>query len=205
MKSELFELKGTRLGALRSEKELESVDRDKAEEAFKTQKKKMDDFLREKGFVKYKTGSYLRRNKLDVLEYIGLQKDHYGSKTFAVNYALIPLYTPHSFFYYDLSDRLGRMICNKDIWWDYADEETAEISFRNVMDAIEMFLMPWFEGMESKESLKKELLRENKIRESYGGNGEYYCYWLNALDSDEDFTEIIKRNIEAFKLPKKLQ
>lgn len=73
------------------------------------------------------------------------------------------------------------------------------------MDAIEIFLLPWFEEMESRESLKKELLRENKIRESYGGDAEYYCYWLDALDSEEDFTEIINQNIKKFKLPKKLQ
>ncbi len=204
MKREMFELKGTRV-FLRSEKELELIDKNKADEAFKTQKNKMDDFLCQKGFVKFKTSSYIKRNKLDVLEYVDLFKDRYGSKTFTVNYALIPLYTPHSFFYYDLTDRLGILIRNRDTWWDFADEEIAAISFRNVMDAIEIFLLPWFEEMESRESLKKELLRENKIRESYGGDAEYYCYWLDALDSEEDFTEIINQNIKKFKLPKKLQ
>lgn len=205
MKSEMFELKGTWDGALRSEEELELIDKEKAEEAFKMQKRKLDDFLCKKDFAKYKTGSYLRRNKLDVLEYIGLQKDHYGSKTFTVNYALIPLYTPHDFFYYDLTDRLGELIRNRDTWWDYADQKIAEISFQNVMDAIDIFLMPWFKEMESGESLKEELLRKNKIRESYGGDAEHYCYWLDALDSKEDFTEIINQNIRKFKLPKKLQ
>lgn len=135
----MFELKGAWDGALRSEEELELIDKEKAEEAFKMQKRKLDDFLCKKDFAKYKTGSYLRRNKLDVLEYIGLQKDHYGSKTFTVNYALIPLYTPHDFFYYDLTDRLGKLIRNRDTWWDYADQKIAEISFRNVMDAIDIF------------------------------------------------------------------
>ena len=35
MKSEMFELKGTWDGALRSEEELELIDKEKAEEAFK--------------------------------------------------------------------------------------------------------------------------------------------------------------------------
>ena len=206
MKSEMFELKGTHDCHLRSEKELELIDKTKADEAFKTQKKKLDDYLQQKGFVKFKTSSYIKRNKLDVLEYVDLQKERYGSKTFTVNYALIPLYTPHDFFFYDLMERLGNLICNKDIWWDYADEEIAEISFRNVMDAMEIFLMPWFEEKETKESLREELLREKSKRESYGsGLSNAQQKWLDALDSEEDFTEIINRNIEKFKLPKKLQ
>lgn len=204
VKNDKFVLKGVR-AHIRTEEELELIDKAKADEAFKTQKKKMDDFLFKKGFVKYKTSSYLRRNQIDVLEYIDLQTEHYGSKTFTVNYALIPLYTPHSFFYFDLTGRLGKLIRNMDTWWDYADQETAEISFRNVMDAMDIFLMPWFEERETKESLKEELLRENEIRASYGGNAEYYCYWLEALDSNDDFSDIICQNIVKFKLPKKLQ
>lgn len=75
----MFELKGTRV-FLRTEKELELIDKNKADEAFKTQKNKMDDFLRQKGFVKFKTSSYIKRNKLDVLEYVDLFKDRYGSE-----------------------------------------------------------------------------------------------------------------------------
>ncbi len=48
-------------------------------------------------FVKYKANSYIRRNNIDVLEYVNLQKEAYGSQTFTVNYALIPLYVPHDF------------------------------------------------------------------------------------------------------------
>ena len=161
--------------------------------------------MQQKGFVKYKSNSYVRRNKLNVLEYINLQKERYGSKTFTVNYALISLYVPHSFLSFDLGDRLGVLICNKDIWWDYSNEQIAETSFQNVMEAIEMYLLPWFEERENKESLKRELMSEKKKREGYGGRlSDDQQKWLDVVDSEDDFTEIVSSNIEIFKLPKKL-
>ena len=169
-------------------------------------KKRLDIFLQQKGFVKYKTNSYARRNDVDVLEYINLQKEQYGSKTFTVNYALIALYVPHSFLSYDLGDRLGKLICNRDVWWDYADEKSAQVSFQNVMDAIECYLLPWFEERRSKESLKKELLIEEQKHKSYGGRlSDVQQAWLNVIDSKEEHSDIISNNIATFKLPKKLQ
>ena len=171
----------------------------------KEKKKRLDIFLKQKGFVKYKTNSYARRNDVDVLEYINLQKEQYGSKTFTVNYALIALYVPHSFLSYDLGDRLGKLICNRDVWWDYADEKSAQVSFQNVMDAIECYLLPWFEERRSKESLKKELLIEEQKHKSYGGRlSDVQQAWLNVIDSKEDHSDIISNNIATFKLPKKL-
>jgi len=200
-----FELQGIASGAIRSDEEMKTIDKELADNVFKLQKKKMDFFMQQKGFVKYKSNSYVRRNKLNVLEYINLQKERYGSKTFTVNYALISLYVPHSFLSFDLGDRLGVLICNKDIWWDYSNEQIAEMSFHNVMDAIEMYLLPWFEERENKESLKRELLSERKKREGYGGrlSGDQQK-WSDVVDSEDDFTEIVSSNIEIFKLPKKL-
>jgi len=200
-----FELQGIASGAIRSDEEMKTIDKELADNVFKLQKKKMDFFIQQKGFVKYKSNSYVRRNKLNVLEYINLQKERYGSKTFTVNYALISLYVPHSFLSFDLGDRLGVLICNKDIWWDYSNEQIAEMSFHNVMDAIEMYLLPWFEERENKESLKRELLSERKKREGYGGrlSGDQQK-WSDVVDSEDDFTEIVSSNIEIFKLPKKL-
>ena len=150
-----FKLRGNVSGAIRSDDEMASVNKDAADKSFKNQKKKLDLFLQQKGFVKYKTNSYARRNNLNVLEYINLQKERYGSKTFTVNYALIPLYVPHSFFSYDLGDRLGKLICNRDVWWDYSTAEMAEVSFQNVMDAIDKFLLPWFDERNNKEFIFK--------------------------------------------------
>ncbi len=200
-----FKLRGNVSVAIRSEDDLASVDKKAADNSFKDQKKKLDLFLRQKGFVKYKTNSYARRNNVNVLEYINLQKEQYGSKTFTVNYALIPLYVSHPFLSYDLGDRLGKLICDRDVWWDYSNEEIAEVSFQNVMDAIEDFLLPWFKERTSKESLKKELLIKELERKKYGGRlSDIQQAWLNVIDSEDDYSDIISNNIATFKLPKEL-
>ncbi len=200
-----FKLQGNVPVHIRSETEMESIDKEAADGYFKDQKKKLDLFLKQKGFEKYKTNAYARRNEIDVLEYINLQKEQYGSKTFTVNYALIPLYVPHSFLSYDLGGRLGELISDRDIWWDYSDEQIAEASFINIMDAIEAFLLPWFKERENNETLKKELLKEEQKRKSYGGRlSDIQSAWLNVIDSKEDHFEIISSNTAVFRLPKKL-
>ena len=172
-----------------------------------------DDVLRcknqkqaEKGFVKYKANAYVRKNKIDVLEYIDLQKERYGSKTFTVNYALMPLYVPHDYLVTGFGDRLGRLICDTDIWWDYANEAISQISFQNVIDAIEQFVLPWFEKYENEETLKKKLLEDKKKSEQTVRGIPYKnAEWLSALEERGDRTEIILENIEKMKLPKKIK
>ena len=199
-----FKLQGNVSGAIRSDDDMVSIDKEVADNSFKAQKRNLDLFLQQKGFVKYKTNSYVRRNKADVLEYINLQKEQYGSKTFTVNFALIALCVPHSFLSYDLGDRLGKLICARDVWWDYSNEEIAKVSFQNVMDAINDFLLPWFEEREHKEVLKMELLKEEQKRKSYGGRlSDIQQAWLDAIDREEDYSDIISSNIVTFKLPKK--
>ena len=200
-----FKLRGNVSGAIRSDDEMASVNKDAADNSFKEQKKELDFFLQQKGFVKYKINSYVRKNNVNVLEYIDLQKERYGSKTFTVNYALIPLYVTHSYLSYDLGDRLGKLICNRDVWWDYSTAEMAEVSFQNVMDAIDKFLLPWFDERNSKESLKKELLKEEQKRKKYGGRlSDIQQTWLDVIDSEDDYSDIISNNNVTFKLPKKL-
>ena len=201
----IFRLRGNVSGAIRSDDEMSSVDKEAADKSFKDKKKKLDLFLQQKGFAKYKTNAYARRNNLNVLEYINLQKEQYGSKTFTVNYALIALYVPHSFLSYDLGGRLGRLICDRDVWWDYSNAEIAEISFQNVVDAIDDYLLPWFEERKSKESLKRELLKEEQKRKKYGGRlSDIQQAWLNVIDSEDDYSDIISNNIVTFKLPKEI-
>ena len=197
-----FILRGNVSGAIRSDEGMAYIDKEAADNSFKEQKKKLDLFLQQKGFIKYKTNSYARRNNINVLEYIGLQKEQYGSKTFTVNYALIPLYVPHSFLSFDLGDRLGILICDRDVWWDYSNAEIAEVSFQNVMDAIDVFLLPWFEERKYKESLKKELLQVKQKRN--GRLTDNQQAWLNVIDSEDDYSDIIRSNIATLKLPKKL-
>ncbi len=201
-----FKLRGNVPTAIRADEEMTSIDKEAADKSFKEEKKKLDIFLQQKGFVKYKTNSYARRNNADVLEYIYLQKEKYGSKTYTVNYALIALYVPHSFLSYDLGDRLGKLICNKDVWWDYSNEEIAEVSFQNIIDAIDYYLLPWFEERQSKGTLKKELLKEEQKRKKYGGRlSDVQQAWLKAIDKENDYSDIISSNFATLKLPKKLQ
>ncbi|MBO6113494.1 MAG: DUF4304 domain-containing protein [Lachnospiraceae bacterium] len=197
-----FKLKGNVQGAIRSDNDMKLIDKKAADEAFKCNKKRIDIYLKDKGFIKYKTNSFVRINSLDVLEYIDLQKERYGSKTFTVNYALIALYVPHDFLSFDLSDRLGHLICGKDVWWDYSEDSIAYISFQNVIDAFDEYLMPYFEKLSSKEAIKQELLKEKSKREQYGGRlSNDQQAWLNVIDDDLYNNEIIKKNIEVFKLP----
>lgn len=132
-----FKLQGIVSGAIRTDNEMRLIDKELAEKAFKTQKKRLEFFLKEQGFVKYRTNSFIRKNEIDVLEYIDLQKEHNGSKTVTANYALIPLYVPHEFLSFDLGDRLGILISGRDVWWDYSDDIVASVSFDNIIQAIE--------------------------------------------------------------------
>ena len=195
-----FELKGNR-SFLRSDDEMQSIDKEEADNAFKLYKKQyLDTLLKSKGFLKYKTNAYVRRNQVDVLEYIDLQKEKNGSRTFTVNYGLTALYTPHQFLNWDINERIGILICNKDIWWDFVNDDIAKASFENVAKAIEEFVIPWFDARSDDGSIKKMLLDD---REDYGWS-LYKQAWLEAIDHRYDFSETIEENIKLFRLPKSL-
>ena len=201
-----FKLKGNRTH-IRSEKEMLLVDKQVADEAFKKYKKDiLDSYLLSKGFIKYKPNSYVRKNEIDVLEYVDLQKERYGSKTFTVNYAIMPLYVPHDYLVTGFGSRLGKLICDKDIWWDYANDSIAQVSFQNVADAMERFVVPWFDKYASEDALMKKLMEDKKKREQTGLGIPYKNEeWLNALEERGNRTEIILENIEKLKLPKKMK
>ncbi len=197
-----FKLQGNVSTAIRSEEEMKHIDKTIADNAFKLQKKRMDDFMLANGFIKYKSNSYLKWNGIDVLEYVDLQKERYGSKTFTINYALIPLYVPHDFFSFDLGGRLGTLMCGKDVWWDYSEEVIAEISFDNVMNAITEFLLPWFEKNSNYNALMKTLLEEKKKRERHGGRlSDIQQLWVDALREATYSIGVINENKCVFKLP----
>ena len=200
-----FKLKGNVSTAIRSDEDLKCIDKSQAEIVFKTQKKRLDDFLQTYGFVKYKGRAYVRWNKIDVLEYIDVQKESYGSKTFTVNYSLIPLYVPHDFLSFDLGDRLGVLLAGKDVWWDYSEEKIADISFSNVIDAISGYLLPWFEKNSHRDVLQKSLLKEKEKRESHGGRlSDTQQLWVSELMEPVN-ESIVQENMRVFKLPAKLK
>lgn len=194
-----FKLKGNRQH-LRTDMEMNSLDKKEADEAFKKYKKELiDPLLKEYGFLKYKTNSYVRRNKVDVLEYVDLQKEQHGSKTFTVNCALTPLYVPHDFFCFDISIRIGKLICNKDIWWDYGNVKIAKTGFENVADAIETYAFPWFEAHSTNEAIKEFLIEEKNRREKLSNNQEA---WLVAINNRDNNCSVIADNVKLFSLPK---
>lgn len=144
-KKDSFELYGTG-EAFRSDAEIKQIDADTAENAMKLcMKEIMTPAMKSFGFVKWKTTSYVRVSRIGLLEYIDVQKEHYGARTFTVNVALMPLYAPASNMCIGFGERVGKYVIDKEFWWDYKDEETARKSFENVVEAIERFVLPWFE------------------------------------------------------------
>ena len=193
-----FKLKGVR-SVLRTDEEMNLIEKAEVDSAFKSCRKQyLDSLLKEKGFAKYKTNAYVRRNQADVLEFIELQKERNGSRTFTVNYALTPLYIHYDFPLFCFSDRIGMLICEEDVWWDYVDEDVASVSFENIADAIEEFVLPWFEAHSNDDSIKKMLLSIQ------GPFSIYKQAWLESLENHDDCQETIKENIKLFGLPKRL-
>ena len=192
-----FCLRGNR-SFLRMDNGRSLIDRAEADSAFKSCKKQyLDTLLKSKGFAKYKTNAYVRRNQADVLECIELQKEKNGSGTFTVNYALTPLYIHYDYSFFCFSERIGMLICNKDVWWDYADSSIASVSFKNVADAIEEFVLPWFDAHSNDGLLKKMLLRQDPL-------SIHKQAWLESLENHVGMSETIERNVELFRLPKSL-
>lgn len=183
---------------IRTEDELSNIDKEEADNAYKQYKKEiMDTLLLSHGFCKYKTNAYVRINPIGLLEYIDLQKEQYGSKTFCVNFSAMPLYWPHEVLVFTFGHRLGNYICGKDIWWDYASEQVAKISFQNVAEAMEQYILPWFEDISTEEGYREKL--------SGYWNKRFAAEWLDALENTADKETLITQSILTHKLPKKIQ
>lgn len=182
---------------IRTEEELLLVDKEESDSAFKRYKKEIiDSFLLSNGFYKYKTNSYVRLNSIGLLEYIDLQKERYGSKTFCVNFAAMPLYCESEYIVISFGHRLGTYISGKDVWWDYASEDIAKESFDNVKVAIEKYVLPWFAEVSTEEGYRTKLqnIHNKKLAEK----------WIDAIDRISNKDVLIKQSIEKLKLPKKM-
>lgn len=174
-------LRGNVPSAIRSDRDMCAVDQKAADRAFQTQKKILGAFLKEKGFVRYRTNSFIRRNEMDVLEYFDLQKESHGSKTMTANFALI---------------------CGRDIRWDYADDAAASVSFGNIMQAIEVYLLPWFAERSTVDSLKQALLHEERKRKKWGGRlSDLQQKWLESCSGSPVDRDVIAETIKVLKLP----
>lgn len=195
-----FVLQGDRVH-IRTEEELLTVDKAAADEAFKKYSREVfAKYLIEQGFFKWKTNAYVRRSSIDLLQYIDLQKERYGSKTFTVNYAIMPLYVPTEYMVIGFGNRLGYFIAGKDVWWDYANDEAADLSFQNVRQAVRQFVMPWFQKHDDENVYRKQLKKDTK--KSFCGYDA--GLWLEAIDGCSQKEQVISENIRKLKLPKKL-
>ena len=184
----------------RDEKDMMLLDREQADNAFKKYKKEvLDVIMAEHGFLKWKTKAYVRLNPIGLLEYMDLQKERYGSKTFCVNFAVMPLYAPLDYIDMGLGNRLGHYISGKDFWWDYVDDETAKASFVNVAEAVKLYLLPWLEHFSDEENYRQRLLQD----QSKSFIGYPNQAWLEALDSQEK-EAVMEENISRLKLPGKI-
>lgn len=196
----VFKIVGNR-PHIRLDEEMASVNKKVADIAFKKyQKEFIDPFMKAQGFGKYKTNAYVRKNEIDLLEYVGLQKEHYGSKTFTVNLSVMPLYVPHDFITFAFSHRLGELICRRDIWWDFADEAACATSMENVRDALKQFAIPWFRRMANEHYIRLLLLKK-KLSSKLSVYDEK---WLNAIDSRNSYAAVIQENTDKLGLPKAL-
>lgn len=182
---------------LRTEDELLCVNKEEADAAFKRYKKEIiDNLLLSNGFLKYKTNAYVRLNNIGLLEYVDLQKERYGSKTFCVNFSAMPLYCERKYIVTSFGNRLGSFISGKDIWWDYASEDVAKLCFDNVSKAIEEYVFPWFEEVSTEQGYRTKLIRFH--------NRKLSKEWLDALDNIEDKETLIQQSIIELKLPSKI-
>ncbi len=137
----------------RTQKSMARIDKKQADSAYRKYKRKiLDPYMQSKGFLKCKGTSYVRINETGVLERVFLEKDHYGYKKFTVHLETAPIYVPNDGEHItSLFENLGliitKNICEKakDFWWDFKDGETAEKSFENIVQALEMFGMQYFE------------------------------------------------------------
>ncbi len=183
---------------IRVESELIGINKEEADRAFKHCKKEfVDTLLLSHGFCKHKTSAYVRINPIGLLEYIDFQKERYGSKTFCVNFSAMPLYWPKETLVFTFGDRLGNYICGKDVWWDYASAQIAKTSFKNVAEAIEQYVFPWFEEISTEEGYRQKL-------DSYW-NKRFAAEWLDALEYTTDKETLITQSIITLGLPKKIQ
>lgn len=143
---------------IRPLEELDKINIQEADESFKKCKKEiLDVFMKNNGFIKYKTNAYMRLNSIGLIEYINLQKEAHGSRTFTLNVCLLPIYVKHEVFTIGFGDRIGILINGEDFWWDYNNLATSEKSFKNIIQALKLFIFPWFEQYNNEDKYQKDL------------------------------------------------
>ena len=193
-----FALKGA-AGAVR---EAGVFDKKEADRAFsRYSKETISGLLGPLGFEKAGKAKWMRINPVGLLEYIDLQKEARGSMTFTVNSALLPMYVKCDYICIGFGNRIGRLICDRDVWWGYGNDGEAKASFQNAAEAIELFVIPWFAQYGSESAYREKLVADIE-------SGSVLTYpskeWLEALDSSVRDEGVVRENAAAWNVPKNL-
>lgn len=190
---------------LKSDEEMKSIDVMAADAAFKKCKKDvLDVYLKSKGFKLYKTSNYVRLNSIGLVEYINLQKEAHGSRTFTVNFCLFPLYVPHPFITIGYGNRVGSYIRGRDFWWSYHDMSAAEKSFENVVAALDQYIIPWYEEHNNEGVYYDELItKKYQLGNSHiewavhrfikNNDISGAKHFLDSIKTDPRYTDVIAR------------
>ncbi|WNF22686.1 DUF4304 domain-containing protein [Mesobacillus jeotgali] len=101
--------------------------------------------LREYDFFRYKTAFVGRVTNDSIFQFINLQKDAYGGKTFTVNVGVRPLFIPHDYLSLQPGQRIGYFKYGADKWWSFKTEDRADHSFIEVNHIINDYVLEWFE------------------------------------------------------------
>lgn len=173
--------------AIKTDEEMEGVDPQVADAAYKEMFRSiLVEELKKEGFLRYKTVSLVRLSPLHNLEVISLQKEAYGSKTFTVNVAVLPLYAKYSYLVYLFGERIGYFEYGWDYWWDFQNREIARSSFQEVTNLIRKRVLPWFDSLNT----YKKMLRLAKRRNRYNNldrdlRYQYACYIAIAMGNEK--------------------
>lgn len=91
-----------------------------------------------------------------ILQFVNVQGAAFGPRRFCVNYAVLPLFRPHTAATLSLGDRL-RDAHGEDAWWPADDTATALEAMRAVSAALQWQALPWFERTQTTLGLLERL------------------------------------------------
>jgi hypothetical protein len=106
-----------------------------------------------------KTNRLILRISDDILQFIDLQLSSFGDKSFCVNYASIPLFSPRDYLVLQPGDRLRKK--GAEAWWSSSDQKVAGHSMTEIVNLLKEQAIPFFNKTETVSGLLKVLLAAN--------------------------------------------
>lgn len=162
--------------AIRGDEAMAGIDKKAADDAIRRGVGQiLKPFLLSQGFSPWRTNKFVRVNPLCHLEYIDLQKEYYGSKTFTANLAVMPLYLPgQTVVALNVGERLGCFAYGHDHWWDFKDPAAADTSLRDVCALLAKYGLPWFQEVSAPRAYLSLVDKNNR----YSRLGVYCIRWV---------------------------